>query len=1651
MLSTGFVSRVKQPHGDAWVYKTILVLVLMAGLWVVPTAVAGPNVGGVLLLHTDNTIAFTTDEDYRGLSGPYTPCSDNVIGECPDPPFDGCGCDWVSSTLVTASTRPLTEASVVWLLAAFPPENCAEVVGVSFGITWPNQGDLTIGVAGNSADFEVPQTGWPGRDLGNAIVFATPQYGEVIELYWFAIYAYYETTMTLRGNPTQGDRAEFGDNSTPSQTDEVAGFGSMGFGGASGSVPDFGCGVAVGACCVDGTCSVTTESTCLVQGGVYLGDGILCDPNPCPVPDISVSPTSLSASLNAGETETQLLSVGNLGEANLVFSVFLIGTPAWLDVQPRDGSVAPADITELDVIFDATSVTQGLYEATVRLVSNDPDEPEVDVSVTLEVTGVPDIEVSATSLDFGPVFIGVPQVAPLEISNVGTADLQILALAASQPQFSAPPDPFSIAPGESQSVGVTFAPTVEGPTSAVLRVRSSDPDEPVTRINLSGEGVVPPTIAVDPDSIAATLFTDELLETPLLIQNTGGQVLDFSIELQVSTSALRPYVLTPGPVLAIDPDDPESGLQELELRAERSHDLKRVDGLRVLYDLSISQPSGSNASVLISDLVARGAAVDESFNQVTTELLADYDVFWSAEAGFSSGWNEVALSALQSFLEGGGAILLEGDNSSSTTAFNELLSRLGSGITHSTLNGMFGTTTMLFPHPTTDGLTSLYVDPGASLSGVNDPAMTVVADASGTPMVAVEAIGSGKLVVCADELFADFMISQAQNQEFGNQVFDWLAGPGWVSISDTEGTIPAGGERSLVVTLDATDLFDGLYEGEFRIFSNDPVNPVVNVPVALDVIGVPRLEVEPLALNFGDVFIGSTSTLSILVANGGTADLSITGVGVSPGPFSTPGDPLLLAPFESEEIEVDFVPLSPEFSTASLGFSTNDPDVPEVAIVLSGSGIFPPVPELLPMALEFRLTEGGNTGAQLTLANVGDETNAPLQWILEEEDLNLARLEVIEELAGSAPAEPRGGEPRDMGGPDGFGYTWIDSDAPGGPTFDWREISSVGTQVFPTESVALPFPLPFYELEVTTVNITSTGFLSFTGGGSDSFNDPIPSTSFPNGFAAPWWDSQSTGSIYWYHDTLRNEFVVQYTQMSSQYTYQVILRPNGTLFFQYLTMGSPTSGTVGIEDPSGQLGLQMAYNEPYVHDGLAVRIDPPGCIWLDAAPTAGIVLPGDAATIEVEIDASSLEPGVYLCTLHFTTNVPETPSLAVPVQLNVDPLPPQPNCLTTTPTGLPYTIVVEQGDKLGRPLAPGDEIGIFDIVAGEEICVGFGVVESGASFPLAITAWQADPVHGVPGFIPGNPIRFELCPEDGTPLCGRPEFRQGGTFGEGSFSVATVSFVECECAVACDVRGGRWEWIGLGVRPFDTDAASVFASLEDLEIAQNDEGDAYIPGVLDNLSPVSVVDGFEIYLDGPDDQFELLGELPYLEADCITLEAGQWNLVPYLSGRCDPACRDDVTVAMAEIASCVEIVLDGDGRVWIPEFGINTLGELDPCRAYRVFLDCVDDRIAGMLPPPVKRPPEPDGGKPTTAAEEDAAEADDGERNGGGPSVEIDRLVLRIRQVSIRDYGRGGKEPLSADVELDRELTYDDLDSIDDLRRRLRKDAEEIVDSFMIY
>jgi uncharacterized repeat protein (TIGR01451 family) len=189
-----------------------------------------------------------------------------------------------------------------------------------------------------------------------------------------------------------------------------------------------------------------------------------------------------------------------------------------------------------------------------------------------------------------------------------------------------------------------------------------------------------------------------------------------------------------------------------------------------------------------------------------------------------------------------------------------------------------------------------------------------------------------------------------------------------------------------------------------------------------------------------------------------------------------------------------------------------------------------------------------------------------------------------------------------------LGYAWTDSDQPGGPTYAWVDITTIGTPITglgdDTNVGPLPigFLFPFYESEFTQFYFSANGFLSLSpiSGGNFS-NLALPNPSAPGNLLAVFWDDldfTSGGAAYYWsnnQDTLVVSYVgVPHFSSGGPYTFQVILRADGSITYQYQSMVNRLQeATIGIQNADGTEGLTIAYDEPYVHDGLAILIVPP--------------------------------------------------------------------------------------------------------------------------------------------------------------------------------------------------------------------------------------------------------------------------------------------------------------------------------------------------------------------------------------------------------------------------------------------------------------------------
>jgi hypothetical protein len=208
-----------------------------------------------------------------------------------------------------------------------------------------------------------------------------------------------------------------------------------------------------------------------------------------------------------------------------------------------------------------------------------------------------------------------------------------------------------------------------------------------------------------------------------------------------------------------------------------------------------------------------------------------------------------------------------------------------------------------------------------------------------------------------------------------------------------------------------------------------------------------------------------------------------------------------------------------------------------------------------------------------------------------------------------------------QGGPDAFGYHWIDNDSAGGPTYNWIDISGYGTQVtgLGDDNNVGPFPFgfefPYYWYTIDHCWIGSNGYIEFLTNTNISANfDNIPNPAHGNDYMAVLCGdldfSRGNGTCYYYTNNV-DTFIVSWinvceyqndpNNVDSVHTFQVILSARDTsITYQYGpqvgSFGLELSDVIGIENVNGQVGLQYLYNNAPVgnmfHDGLATRYYP---------------------------------------------------------------------------------------------------------------------------------------------------------------------------------------------------------------------------------------------------------------------------------------------------------------------------------------------------------------------------------------------------------------------------------------------------------------------------
>ncbi len=317
------------------------------------------------------------------------------------------------------------------------------------------------------------------------------------------------------------------------------------------------------------------------------------------------------------------------------------------------------------------------------------------------------------------------------------------------------------------------------------------------------------------------------------------------------------------------------------------------------------------------------------------------------------------------------------------------------------------------------------------------------------------------------------------------------------------------------------------------------------------------------------------------------------------------------------------------------------------------------------------------------------------------------------------------------------------------------------------------------------------------------------------------------------------------------------------------------------------------------------------------------------ARLIVHVNRSPLTALKDSLVLHVTSNGGSA-DVKVLVQKTASGLPP--NWTFTANTGNNAVIVLPVAANPnidGAALANGDYIGVFSSMG---LCCGWSIW-NGQN--LSLTAWgdndQTPAIDGLGGneminyriFRPGLNIEYaaiEVGYSDGN-----------GRYAVNGYMVLNKFTAHTAKTVTLHLLQG-WNMFSVNVLPPDASMATLMQPIAGkLVIVKNNAGQTYIPEYqINNIGNLNFKEGYQAYLRQAAD-LDITGT-PADPRTPIALPPG-WSMISYL-----PDAPINAGQALASIHEQLVIAKNNDGQNYIPQFGINTIGDMKTGQGFQTYL-----------------------------------------------------------------------------------------------------------------
>ncbi len=261
-------------------------------------------------------------------------------------------------------------------------------------------------------------------------------------------------------------------------------------------------------------------------------------------PFIQLNPTSLTFNAAPGgpNPSPQDVTVTNGGGGTLNWSA--TDNVPWLGETPSGGSLGPSASQTMSVAVDVTGLTAGTYNGTITVTAPGAVNTPQTIPVTLNVTSVPEIQLTPNTLTFNAPFGGPnPPSQNVQVANVGGGSMMPWTATDNAPWLSeSPTSGGGPGPDVLMLVSVDVTGLLAGTHTATITVTapsaSNSPQTVFVTLNVSAL----PFIGLNPTSLTfdAPLGGPNPAAQTVVITNGGGGTLNWSATESIPWLTLAP-------------------------------------------------------------------------------------------------------------------------------------------------------------------------------------------------------------------------------------------------------------------------------------------------------------------------------------------------------------------------------------------------------------------------------------------------------------------------------------------------------------------------------------------------------------------------------------------------------------------------------------------------------------------------------------------------------------------------------------------------------------------------------------------------------------------------------------------------------------------------------------------------------------------------------------------------------------------------------------------------------------------------------------------------------------------------------------------------------------------------------------------------------